>query len=79
MNFTNQFKEKVYFDNNGEPVPLSDIINWQRNGRSTIRFQMVGTYDGSAPHERQLKIDEGLIRWAGGHNDVSLCPYGKQL
>ncbi|XP_039537665.1 extracellular calcium-sensing receptor [Pimephales promelas] len=75
VNFTNQFKEKVYFDNNGEPVPLYDIINWQRNGRGTIRFQMVGTYDGSAPHGQQLKIDEGLIQWAGGHTEVpvSLC------
>uniref|UniRef100_A0A8C1K3S8 Olfactory receptor C family, u1 n=1 Tax=Cyprinus carpio TaxID=7962 RepID=A0A8C1K3S8_CYPCA len=75
VHFTNQFNEKVYFDNNGEPVPLYDIINWQKNDRGTIWFQMVGTYDGSAPHGQQLKIDEGLIQWAGGHNKVpvSLC------
>lgn len=62
----------MYFDNNGEPVPLYDIINWQKNGKDTIRFQMVGTYDGSAPRGQQLKIDEGLIQWAGGHAEVSL-------
>ncbi|XP_016378169.1 olfactory receptor CU1 [Sinocyclocheilus rhinocerous] len=75
VHFTNQFNEKVYFDNNGEPVPLYDIINWQKNDRGTIRFQMVGTYDGSAPHGQPLKIDEGLIQWAGGHTEVpvSLC------
>ncbi|KAK2894875.1 hypothetical protein QQF64_012142 [Cirrhinus molitorella] len=75
VHFTNQFNEKVYFDNNGEPVPLYDIINWQKNDRGTIQFQMVGTYDGSAPHGQQLKIDEGLIQWAGGHTEVpvSLC------
>ncbi|XP_052438179.1 extracellular calcium-sensing receptor [Carassius gibelio] len=75
VHFTNQFNEKVYFDNNGEPVPLYDIINWQKNDRGKIWFQMVGTYDGSAPHGQQLKIDEGLIQWAGGHTEVpvSLC------
>nr|XP_029133620.1 extracellular calcium-sensing receptor-like [Labrus bergylta] len=31
VNFTNQFEEKVYFDSNGEPVPLYDIINWQKD------------------------------------------------
>ncbi|XP_059363107.1 extracellular calcium-sensing receptor [Carassius carassius] len=75
VHFTNQFNEKVYFDNNGEPVPLYDIINWQKNDRGKIWFQMVGTYDGSAPHGQQLKIDQGLIQWAGGHTEVpvSLC------
>ncbi|KAF4101532.1 hypothetical protein G5714_017964 [Onychostoma macrolepis] len=79
VHFTNQFNEKVYFDNNGEPVPLYDIINWQKNDRGRIQFQMVGTYDGSARHGQQLKIDEGLIQWAGGHTEVSLCLNGKQL
>ncbi|XP_051580753.1 extracellular calcium-sensing receptor-like [Myxocyprinus asiaticus] len=75
VNFTNQFKEKVYFDKNGEPVPLYDIINWQRDGQGAIQFQMVGSYDGSAPQGQQLKIDMGSIQWAGGQTEVpsSLC------
>lgn len=39
VNFTNQFKEKVYFDAKGEPVPLYDIINWQKDSKSNIRCQ----------------------------------------
>ncbi|XP_073709571.1 olfactory receptor CU1 [Misgurnus anguillicaudatus] len=75
VNFINQFDEKVYFDKNGEPVPLYDIINWQTNGRGAIHFQIVGKFDGSAPQVEQLKINERSIRWAGGHVEVpvSLC------
>ncbi|XP_030649436.1 olfactory receptor CU1 [Chanos chanos] len=74
INFTNQFGEKVNFDTSGEPVPLYDIINWQKDGWGSIRFQKVGSYDGSAPYEHQLKINKALIEWAGGHSQVvSLC------
>ncbi|KAF3692675.1 Extracellular calcium-sensing receptor [Channa argus] len=38
VNFTNQFEEKVYFDSNGEPVPLYEIINWQKDSNSDIRW-----------------------------------------
>lgn len=40
VNFTNQFEEKVYFDANGEPVPLYDIINWQKDSKSVIRCDL---------------------------------------
>ncbi|KAB5574666.1 hypothetical protein PHYPO_G00211620 [Pangasianodon hypophthalmus] len=82
VNFTNQFGEKVYFDENGEPVPLYDIINWQKDGRGGIRFQRVGSYDGSAPRWQQLKMDMDLIEWTGGQSQVplslctALCPPG---
>ncbi|XP_058243159.1 extracellular calcium-sensing receptor-like [Hemibagrus wyckioides] len=75
VNFTNQFGEKVYFDENGEPVPVYDIINWQKNGRGGIRFKKVGSYDGSAPKWQQLNMDMDLIEWTGGQSQVpmSLC------
>lgn len=37
VNFTNQFDERVYFDSSGEPVPLYDIINWQRDRANVMR------------------------------------------
>lgn len=52
-------------------MPLYDIINWQTNGGGSIRFQIVGTFDGSAPQGEQLKIHEKSIQWAGRRIEVS--------
>lgn len=72
MNFTNQFGEKVYFDHNGEPVPLYDIINWQSEGKGGIRFQTVGGYDGSAPPGQQLKLNKNSVKWTGEKKQVTV-------
>ncbi|KAK1899899.1 Vomeronasal type-2 receptor 1 [Dissostichus eleginoides] len=71
VNFTNQFEEKVYFDSNGEPVPLYDIINWQKDSKGKIRFVKVGSYDGSALFRQQLQIDHSTIVWTEGQSQGS--------
>ncbi|KAM9732819.1 extracellular calcium-sensing receptor-like [Menidia menidia] len=82
VNFTNQFEEKVYFDSNGEPVPLYDIINWQKDDKGGIRFIKVGSYDGSAGQQLQIKQD--IITWTGGQSEVPVsqcsasCPPGRR-
>ncbi|XP_008303661.1 olfactory receptor CU1 [Stegastes partitus] len=84
VNFTNQFDEKVYFDSSGEPVPLYDIINWQKNSKDEIRFTKVGSYDGSAPRGQQLKIEQSTIVWTKGQSQVPVsqcsapCPPGSR-
>ncbi|KAL3991778.1 disabled-like isoform proiein [Sarotherodon galilaeus] len=84
VNFTNQFDEKVYFDSNGEPVPLYDIINWQKDSKDEIRFIKVGTYDGSAPQREQLQIIKNTIVWTKGQLQVPVsqcsapCPPGSR-
>ncbi|XP_068585578.1 olfactory receptor CU1 [Cebidichthys violaceus] len=70
VNFTNQFEEKVFFDSNGEPVPLYDIINWQKDSKGEIRFIKVGRYDGSAPLKEQLEIEQSTIVWTRGQSQV---------
>ncbi|KAM4590224.1 olfactory receptor CU1 [Fundulus diaphanus] len=83
-NFTNQFQERVYFDTNGEPVPLYDIINWQKDSEGKIRFVKVGGYDGSAPPGQQLRINDIKIIWTGGQSQVPVsqcsapCPPGSR-
>ncbi|XP_063348592.1 extracellular calcium-sensing receptor-like [Pelmatolapia mariae] len=84
VNFTNQFNEKVYFDSNGEPVPLFDIINWQKDSKDKMRFIKVGSYDGSAPHGQQLQIMKNTIVWTKGERRVPVsqcsapCPPGSR-
>ncbi|XP_074496896.1 extracellular calcium-sensing receptor-like [Sebastes fasciatus] len=84
VNFTNQFEEKVYFDSNGEPVPLYDIINWQKDSSGEIRFIKVGSYDGSAPLREQLQIKQSTIVWTKGQSQVPVsqcsvpCPPGSR-
>uniref|UniRef100_A0A3Q3GH41 Olfactory receptor C family, u1 n=1 Tax=Labrus bergylta TaxID=56723 RepID=A0A3Q3GH41_9LABR len=72
VNFTNQFEEKVYFDSNGEPVPLYDIINWQKDSTGEIRFVKVGSYDGSAPLRQQLQLEQFMIVWTKGQSQVPI-------
>lgn len=44
VNYTNHFEEKVYFDSNGEPVPLYDIINWQKDSEGDMRWNIYKEY-----------------------------------
>ncbi|XP_030599485.1 extracellular calcium-sensing receptor-like [Archocentrus centrarchus] len=84
VNFTNQFNEKVYFDSNGEPVPLYDIINWQKDNKDEMRFIKVGSYDGSAPQGQQLQMMKSTIVWTKGDSQVPVsqcsapCPPGNR-
>ncbi|XP_039454166.1 extracellular calcium-sensing receptor-like isoform X1 [Oreochromis aureus] len=84
VNFTNQFDEKVYFDSNGEPVPLYDIINWQKDSKNEISFVKVGSYDGSAQQGQQLQILKNTIVWTTRQSQVPVsqcsapCPPGSR-
>ncbi|XP_030600128.1 extracellular calcium-sensing receptor-like [Archocentrus centrarchus] len=84
VNFTNQFDERVYFDSNGEPVPLYDIINWQKDSKDKVRFIKVGSWDGSAPQGEQLQIMKNTIVWTKGQSQVPIsqcsasCPPGSR-
>ncbi|KAM8904430.1 extracellular calcium-sensing receptor-like [Spinachia spinachia] len=70
VNFTNQFEERVFFYPNGEPVPLYDIINWQKDSEGEIRFIKVGSYDGSAVLKKQLQLERSTIVWTRGQSQA---------
>ncbi|XP_066566353.1 olfactory receptor CU1 [Amia ocellicauda] len=72
-----EFGERVNFDQNGEPVPLYDIINWQKDDSGYIRFKKVGSFDGSAPEGKQLQIKEGSIVPKSVCSES--CPFGTRI
>ncbi|XP_070399936.1 extracellular calcium-sensing receptor-like [Nothobranchius furzeri] len=84
VNFTNQFADRIYFNSNGEPAPLYEIINWQKDSKGEIRFIKVGSYDGSAPPLQELQIKRSNVTWTRGEAQVPTsqcsapCPPGSR-
>uniref|UniRef100_A0A6Q2YIX8 G-protein coupled receptors family 3 profile domain-containing protein n=1 Tax=Esox lucius TaxID=8010 RepID=A0A6Q2YIX8_ESOLU len=84
VNFTNHFGEKVQFDANGDPVPLYEIINWQKDNMGKIWLRTVGSFDGSKPIVRRLQMEDSTIVWTGRQSEVPLslcsppCPPGSR-
>ncbi|XP_039610900.1 extracellular calcium-sensing receptor-like [Polypterus senegalus] len=63
VNFTNHLGERVAFDENGDPLALYDIVNWQRTKDGTVFVKTVGIFDASSRDEEKLTISEDLIFW----------------
>ncbi|MGH0143045.1 UNVERIFIED_CONTAM: hypothetical protein FKN15_077589 [Acipenser sinensis] len=58
--------QEVQFDENGDPFPAYDIINWQLDTNGNVQYVDIGYYDGSAPPGHELVINEDAIIWNGG-------------
>uniref|UniRef100_H3A9Z5 G-protein coupled receptors family 3 profile domain-containing protein n=1 Tax=Latimeria chalumnae TaxID=7897 RepID=H3A9Z5_LATCH len=67
MHFRNNAGEEVYFDVNGNPPALYDILNWQLVSDGSIKHVKIGSFDSSAPPGQELSINENAIMWNGGH------------
>ncbi|KAM9312142.1 extracellular calcium-sensing receptor-like [Gastrophryne carolinensis] len=57
---------EMFFDVNGEPPPVYDIVNWQLSPDDTINQVIVGKYDAAA-----LNINASALKWANGSPKVS--------
>uniref|UniRef100_H3APV4 G-protein coupled receptors family 3 profile domain-containing protein n=1 Tax=Latimeria chalumnae TaxID=7897 RepID=H3APV4_LATCH len=61
---------EVFFDKNGNPPPVYDILNWQMTPNNTLKNVKVGSLDFSAPKGQDLIIDEAAIIWNGGDAQI---------
>uniref|UniRef100_UPI00358E2AEC extracellular calcium-sensing receptor-like n=1 Tax=Myxine glutinosa TaxID=7769 RepID=UPI00358E2AEC len=69
--------ETLFFDKNGDPPAVYEIVNWQKNNESALEFKVVGIFDSSYPQEQQLSFLSRDIFWNDGSKKVpsSLCSY----
>ncbi|XP_029027364.1 extracellular calcium-sensing receptor-like [Betta splendens] len=73
LNFTNQFGDNIFFDENGNPPAYYDLINWQLiNGK--VQHVTVGHYASVANGVYELSIQKNEIVWRTGKMvPSSLC------
>ena len=63
VNFTTPFGDQVSFDENGDALPIYDIMNWLWLPDGRTKVQNVGEVKKSALKGEELTIDEDKIFW----------------
>ncbi|XP_064419115.1 vomeronasal type-2 receptor 26-like [Latimeria chalumnae] len=70
VRFRNNAGMELFFDKNGDPVPMYDIVNWQPTLDGSLSYVKVGTFDFSAPSGQDVLIDKSSIVWNGDRTQV---------
>uniref|UniRef100_H3A1T5 G-protein coupled receptors family 3 profile domain-containing protein n=1 Tax=Latimeria chalumnae TaxID=7897 RepID=H3A1T5_LATCH len=65
----------IFFDKNGNPSPVYDILNWQITPNNTLKNVKVGSIDFTAPKGQELILNESASLWNGGRTQIpdSVC------
>uniref|UniRef100_A0A665UQ58 Extracellular calcium-sensing receptor-like n=1 Tax=Echeneis naucrates TaxID=173247 RepID=A0A665UQ58_ECHNA len=63
VNFTTSFGDEVSFDENGDVLPIYDVMNWQWLPDGGIKVQNVGEVKKSALKGEELTLHEDKIFW----------------
>ncbi|XP_075433873.1 extracellular calcium-sensing receptor-like [Ascaphus truei] len=66
---------EVFFDRNGDPPAVYDIVNWQLGADGMMRQVKVGSYDTAASDGNTFNINASAVMWASGRRQVphSVC------
>ncbi|XP_069816457.1 extracellular calcium-sensing receptor-like [Dendropsophus ebraccatus] len=73
---------QLFFDENGDPPAVYDIVNWQLSPEGKLRQVKVGSYDTSTTSGDVFTINTSHIQWGVKHHGVPLsvcslgCPRG---
>ncbi|XP_051779737.1 extracellular calcium-sensing receptor-like [Erpetoichthys calabaricus] len=75
VNFTTANGESVYFDKNGDPAGIYELVNWQWSKDGGTEFITIGYYDASLPKGQEFKMNNKSMVWTGNQKLVpkSVC------
>uniref|UniRef100_A0A3Q4MA53 Extracellular calcium-sensing receptor-like n=1 Tax=Neolamprologus brichardi TaxID=32507 RepID=A0A3Q4MA53_NEOBR len=85
VNFSTPFGDQVSFDENGDVVPIYDVMNWLLLPDGSIKVQSVGEVKGSSLKCEELILDENKIFWNSISNKPvrsicsESCPLGTHM
>ncbi|XP_029440290.1 extracellular calcium-sensing receptor-like [Rhinatrema bivittatum] len=73
--YRNSNGEEVFYDANGNPPGIYDILNMQLTPEQTVKFVEVGIYDSRNLPGKELIINESAIVWNEGQSKIpqSVC------
>ncbi|XP_040197721.1 vomeronasal type-2 receptor 26-like [Rana temporaria] len=68
-------KREVFFDENGDPPAVYDVVNWQKNQQGAMVQIKVGNYDSVASSGKTFSINTSSMQWPNGRQEVpiSIC------
>ncbi|XP_069816566.1 extracellular calcium-sensing receptor-like [Dendropsophus ebraccatus] len=74
--------KELYFDENGDPPSVYDIVNWQVSPEGALQQVKVGSFDMADSTGQFFTINTSLLMWATEDHQTPLsvcsrsCPYG---
>ncbi|XP_077326776.1 extracellular calcium-sensing receptor-like [Lithobates pipiens] len=72
--FQTKDKTNIFFDGNGDPPALYDIVNWQISSTGSLAQVIVGRYDSSSTDENIMSLNHAGIVWV---NNKTMVPPSK--
>ncbi|XP_069816694.1 extracellular calcium-sensing receptor-like [Dendropsophus ebraccatus] len=58
--------QELYFDKNGDPPAVYDIVNWQLGPDDTINHVKIGSYDTTRSLDQVFHINTSIMKWPVG-------------
>uniref|UniRef100_H3AS48 G-protein coupled receptors family 3 profile domain-containing protein n=1 Tax=Latimeria chalumnae TaxID=7897 RepID=H3AS48_LATCH len=72
VNFKNKLGEEIYFDDEGNSLPVFDVINWHQTPEGNFEYVDVGRLDFRLPPGRELIFNNSALMWNGGQTQIPL-------
>ncbi|XP_040197725.1 extracellular calcium-sensing receptor-like [Rana temporaria] len=72
--FQTKDKTNIFFDDNGDPPALYDIVNWQMSSTGSLEQVIVGRYDSSSTDGNIMSLNHAGIVWV---NNKTMVPPSK--